>query len=105
MSQAHPDSGRVEAAFSQRYREAREKFLQAAHQAGLSVQSHQHPLQGRDGEDLAMDVVRDGPADARAVLLLSSACHGVEGYCGSGVQTALLGDAGFRAALAPYWIR
>jgi hypothetical protein len=45
-----------------------------------------------------MDVVRDGPADADAVLLLSSACHGVEGYCGSGVQTTLLGDAALRSA-------
>ena len=99
MNQAHPDSGRVEAAFSQRYREAREKFLQAAHQAGLSVQSHRHPLQGRDGEDLAMDVVRDGPADARDVLLISSACHGVEGYCGSGVQIFALGDDAWRRAV------
>ena len=62
------------------------------------VESHLHPLLGRDGERLAMDVVRDGPADATRVLIISSACHGVEGYCGSGVQITLLGDAGFRAA-------
>lgn len=84
--------------FSQSYTEARSRFLTAAEAAGLDVQSHIHPLLGRDGETLAMDVVRDGPADAERVLLISSACHGVEGYCGSGVQLALLGDAGFRAA-------
>jgi len=83
--------------FSQSYAEARAKFLIAAHAAGLTVESHAHPLTGRDGEPLAMDVVRDGPADARAVLLLSSACHGVEGYCGSGIQIALLQDAALRA--------
>jgi Protein of unknown function (DUF2817) len=85
------------ATFSQSYAQARSKFLAAAESAGLDVQSHVHPLLGRDGETLAMDVVRDGPADATRLLLLSSACHGVEGYCGSGVQIALLGDAAFRA--------
>ena len=82
--------------FAQTYDEARAGFLAAAAQAGLEVKSHPHPLPGKDGEPLAMDVVRDGPADAAAVLLVSSACHGVEGYCGSGVQRALLADAGFR---------
>ena len=84
--------------FSQSYTEARAKFLAAAEQAGLDVESHVHPLLGRDGETLAMDVVRDGPKDAPAVLIVSSACHGVEGYCGSGVQIALLGDAAWRSA-------
>ncbi|HSW06102.1 M14 family metallopeptidase [Aquabacterium sp.] len=82
--------------FAQSYAEARGKFLDSAEAAGLDVESHPHPMVGRDGETLAMDVVRDGPADAPAVLLLSSACHGVEGFCGSGAQIALLGDANFR---------
>ncbi len=84
--------------FSQSYKEARGKFLAAAEAADLDVHSHMHPMLGRDGEALAMDVVRDGPADASKVLIISSACHGVEGYCGSGVQVALLGDAAWRRA-------
>ena len=84
--------------FAQTYAEARAKFLAAADAAGLAVHSHPHPLLGHDGEALAMDVVRDGPADAPAVLIVSSACHGVEGFCGSGVQVALLGDAALRQA-------
>ena len=88
----------VTAAFSQSYAEARAKFLAATEAAGLEVNSHVHPLLGRDGEQLAMDVVRDGAADAKRVLIVSSACHGVEGYCGSGVQITLLADADFRAA-------
>jgi hypothetical protein len=84
--------------FSQTYAEARAKFLAAAEAAGLDNHAHIHPLLGRDGETLALDVVRDGPADAQAVLLISSACHGVEGYCGSGIQIALLGDAALRRA-------
>ncbi len=83
--------------FAQSYVEARDKFLAATHAAGLDVQSHEHPLRGRDGEVLAMDVARFGAADASAMLLISSACHGVEGYCGSGVQHALLGDPAWHA--------
>ena len=86
------------AAFSDSYAEARGKFLAAAEAAGLGVQSHVHPLLGRDGEQLAMDVVRDGAEDAKRLLIVSSACHGVEGFCGSGVQITLLADADFRAA-------
>ena len=88
----------VSQTFSQTYAEARRKFLAAAEAAGLDAHSHAHPMLGHDGEALAMDVVRDGPADATALLLLTSACHGVEGFCGSGVQIALLQDAAFRAA-------
>ena len=46
------------ACFSQSYAEARQKFLQAARTAGLTVASHEHPRRGRDGEVLAMDVSR-----------------------------------------------
>jgi hypothetical protein len=84
--------------FASSYAQARARFLAAADAAGLDVASHAHPMVGRDGEPLAMDVARFGPADAPAVLLVSSGCHGVEGYCGSGVQVALLGDAGFHDA-------
>ncbi len=85
--------------FSQTYAEARGKFLAAAEAAGLDVHSHPHPLLGRDGEPLATDVALSGAADAEALLVLSSACHGVEGFCGSAVQTALLADADWREAV------
>ncbi len=90
-------SSEITAKFSQTYAEARSKFLAAADSAGLAVQSHVHPLRGRDGEELAMDVALDGAADARGLLMVSSACHGVEGFCGSGVQVRMLHDAPFRA--------
>ena len=88
----------IQNAFSKSYAEARQKFLEAAQAAGLKVQSHYHPRPGRDGESLAMDVVREGPADAKNLLVISSACHGVEGYCGSGVQVSALRDAAWRQA-------
>ncbi|MDF3933163.1 M14 family metallopeptidase, partial [Pseudomonas citronellolis] len=85
------------ACFSQSYAEARGKFLEACAAAGLSVESHAHPLPGRDGEALALDVARAGPMDARHLLLVSSGCHGVEGFCGSAVQIALLRDPNWLA--------
>lgn len=89
----------AEGAFSQTYAEAREKFLAAAEAAGLDAHAEPHPLRGRDGEALAIDAVRDGPRDAARLLVISSACHGVEGFCGSGVQVALLRDAAWRQAV------
>ncbi|MDR3455289.1 MAG: M14 family metallopeptidase [Rhodoferax sp.] len=84
-------------AFSPSYAAARVKFLEAAATAGLPNESHNHPLPGRDGEVLAMDVALDGPANADKLLIVTSACHGVEGYCGSGVQVFALHDAEWRA--------
>jgi hypothetical protein len=90
-------SGAGEESFAATYREARRKFIDAAHAAGLQVEAKVHPMPGREGEELAMDVARDGDPDAHAVLLLTSGCHGVEGFCGSGVQVAALRDASWRA--------
>lgn len=90
-------SGTGEDAFSGSYAEARRKFIEAAQAAGLEVESKVHPLRGAQGEQLAMDVVREGHPNAPNVLLLTSACHGAEGFCGSGVQVAALRDASWRA--------
>lgn len=87
-------------AFSRSYAEARGKFLQAAGAAGLPAEAKPHPLPGRDGEPLSMDVVREGEPTAPGLLILTSACHGVEGFCGSGVQVAALRDAAWRAYAA-----
>lgn len=87
------------ACFAQSYDEARGLFLAAAQACGLALESHRHPAPGRDGEVLAIDVARDGAADADAVLIVSSGCHGVEGFCGSGLQVALLTDRAWQAAV------
>ena len=85
------------AAFSASYAAARAKFLEAAGAAGMALRSYEHPLKGRDGETLAMDVALDGSPDAEHLFVISSACHGVEGYCGSGVQVSAAHDAEWRA--------
>ena len=78
--------------FSLSYAQARAKFLQAAQAAGLHVTSYPLALPGRDGEALAVDAAWQGPRNAAKLLLLTSGVHGVEGYGGSGAQTALLQD-------------
>ena len=84
-------------AFSSSYAQARVRFLEAAATAGLAIESRLHPLPGRDGETLAMDVALAGSPDAQHLLVVSSACHGVEGYCGSGVQVHALHDEEWHA--------
>ncbi|QHE84366.1 M14 family metallopeptidase [Hydrogenophaga sp. BPS33] len=85
-----------QAGFSSSYAQARVRFLEGAAAAGMAIRSHNHPLTGREGETLAVDVALDGPADAERLLIVSSACHGVEGHCGSGVQVFATHDAEWR---------
>ncbi|MDO8364732.1 MAG: DUF2817 domain-containing protein [Actinomycetota bacterium] len=69
------------------YPVARAAFLAAAEFAGASITTFPHPLIGPEGEALGIDVAELGPADANDVVLVFSATHGVEGYCGSALQT------------------
>ena len=92
---------RRRARFAQSYAEARGKFLAAADAAGLDVAEPRAPAarpRRRDAGDGRG--ARRARATPRALLIVSSACHGVEGFCGSGVQVALLRDAAWRAAAA-----
>src|SRR5512143_2900367 len=82
--------------FSRSYAEARAKFIAAARVRHLTVETHALPgWHGVDGEALAMDVALLGAVDAKGLLILTSATHGVEGYCGSGAQIGLLQDERF----------
>jgi len=82
--------------FAQSYVEARDKFLSAARERGARVFRHVHPsVRGAQGEELSIDLALLGGEKAPALLLLSSGTHGVEGFCGSGCQVALLNDDAF----------
>lgn len=83
--------------FSSSYAEAREKFLEAVALGGGEVESFRHPSAGPGGEELAADAAWFGPPDASRVLVLTSAVHGVEGYCGSGAQVDWLRREEFKA--------
>lgn len=73
--------------FSSDYPEARQRFGEAAARAGARLFSYRHPARGPDGGELATDVAWLGPAEAEQVLVTISGTHGVEGFCGSAVQS------------------
>jgi hypothetical protein len=76
--------------FSATYAEARDKFLASAKATNALIESWAHPMKGPDGGDLAMDIAWYGPRDAKGLLVMTSGTHGVEGYCGSGIQIGLM---------------
>ena len=83
----------IPSCFSASYREAREKFLLASQNRNLNHTEHVLPARaGLHGETLATDIVWIGSENARRLLIVSSGIHGVEGFCGSGCQIALLND-------------
>ena len=86
--------------FAQSYAEARDKFLAAARARTARISRHTHPSErGARGEELSIDLAEIGDERAPSLLLLTSATHGVEGFCGSGCQVALLGDDAFIRAV------
>lgn len=84
------------AQFAHSYAEAQSKFHSAVRAQQLAVESHALPgRRGADGEPLAMDLALLGEPEASGLLVLTSATHGIEGYCGSGCQVGLLRDPVF----------
>lgn len=73
------------------YSHLRERFVQAATQAGASLYCYEHPLPGPSGEPLSTDVALLGNPKAKRVLVTLSGTHGVEGYYGSDCQSRWLG--------------
>lgn len=78
--------------FSTSYQSSREKFLAAAEQAGAEMHSVAHPDKGPDGGALFMDFACLGDSDAKSALVLVAGTHGIEGFCGAGIQINLLGN-------------
>ncbi len=72
------------------YLTAQRSFLAAAETVHASVTSFPHPLKGPEGEPLAVDVAELGSPNAEKTVLVVSGTHGVEGYCGSALQTEWL---------------
>lgn len=84
--------------FSESYAEARSRFLEAVERVGAPLETFENPVgKGPSGETLAIDVALFGPADAKHLLVLISGTHGVEGFAGSGAQTAMIESLRFGA--------
>ena len=83
----------IEDYFSSDYVEARSRFLELAEANGFALTHYRNDnAQAPDGSDLFTDVATIGSPDAENLIVLTSGTHGVEGYCGSGVQAALMGE-------------
>jgi len=79
--------------FGRDYADARRRFTEAAKAAGFTPERHLNSKGiGPKGEALSTEVVRIGPKQAEAVIFANSATHGVEGFCGSGVQVGWLAN-------------
>jgi hypothetical protein len=89
--------------FSADYRAARDKFLAAARGAGARVATYENPAPGPDGKPVYTDAACLGAPAADRVLLVNSATHGVEGFCGSAVLVGWLTEGG--AAALPAGVR
>ena len=72
------------------YADQRQRFLQAADDAGGELVEYLHPLRGPRGEILATDVAVLGDPGAPKRFVAISGTHGIEGYYGSGCQIDLL---------------
>jgi hypothetical protein len=94
-----PEFGDLNTRFARDYTDARTKFLAAARLLGGRHRAYPNPHRGPAGDELATDVAWFGPKEAAKVLVLVSATHGVEGFCGSGAQLDwLLGPGGSELA-------
>jgi hypothetical protein len=77
--------------FSSTYQQARSKFLDAAHGAKARVSNYVLPGQkDPDGSELVVDVAEIRPSEQPNLVVIISATHGVEGFCGSGCQVGFL---------------
>lgn len=76
----------VPVVFSDAYLEARQKFQAAV----PTARAYPCSAKGPSGEALFTDVAYFGRPDAKKLLILVSATHGPEGYCGSAAQLLFL---------------
>jgi hypothetical protein len=72
------------------YTAHREQFILGCREAAGAHDAVVHPLRGPFGETLAVDVARFGSPLATRLLIVVSGTHGIEGFCGSAIQAAML---------------
>ena len=66
--------------------------MSRARDAGARMDRIVHPgVVGAGGELLSIDVAAFGPPNPERILFVISGTHGIEGFCGSGIQAVLLG--------------
>lgn len=81
--------------FKADYEKSRSQFLSACQKVSYLPQQSRSwvlPAETHTQTQLAVDAVYLGNPGARKVLVMISGTHGVEGYCGSAIQSFLLQD-------------
>jgi hypothetical protein len=68
------------------YLESRDRFNELAESLGAEPRSFVHDEHANGGVRLSTDTVYLGPANARAIVVIASGTHGVEGYGGAACQ-------------------
>jgi uncharacterized protein DUF2817 len=76
--------------FSASFVEGRSRFREAASAAGAILGSHANPEKGPNGEALSTETAWLGPKDASRLFFAQAGTHGIEGYCGSAIETGWL---------------
>src|SRR6476646_9692172 len=87
--------------FSPNYTIARERFRAASLSFGYQQTSYSIEQVSPTNEELTIDVAIGGSSNPRRSVVISSGLHGVEGFLGSAIQLALLGEHEFITALSP----
>jgi hypothetical protein len=82
--------------FPSSFTEAQAKFRDAAHEAGARLATFRNPTPAPAGVTLLTETAWLGPSHAERLLILLSGTHGVECFCGSGLQVGFL-DSGLAA--------
>lgn len=78
------------------YQRARKRFLSLAKQSAWRIESYQlEGYKGIEDENLFCDIAIFGRSTNEKCLIISSALHGIEGYCGSAIQCELLDSHAF----------
>ncbi len=76
--------------FSKSYIECREKFIEAAGNINAACASEYLPGYIENNSKLSIDIASLGDVNAKKALIILSGVHGIEGYCGSEIQTSFL---------------
>ena len=91
-TQKSPRQTLIAPPFSSDYLASRVRFRAAAEAAGFALQAHPIGQVGPRGEELTLDVAVRGAEQPERVVVVSSGTHGIEGFYGAAVQTAVLED-------------
>lgn len=76
--------------YAESYFDARELFCKSCETNKHAIKKYKNPFLGPNKEQLYTDTTLIGPKNAKKILIIVSATHGIEGFAGSIIQTHFL---------------